>query len=102
MKKNQVATHTPPTMNQVPFMHGLPTNLPQTYTVPYGMTNQQGYQPNYLMTNQHGYQPYYRPQGRQNRGRGGRGRSTHERKYCWTHGLQGHNGRECNSPMQGH
>ena len=33
---------------------------------------------------------------------GGCGYNRRERKYCWTHGLTGHNGRECNSPMQGH
>ena len=36
------------------------------------------------------------------RGRGGRGSQPRERKYCWTHGLCNHNGRECNHPAQGH
>ena len=42
--------------------------------------------------------------GRNFRGRrrGGRGGGTCERKYCWTHGLCAHNGREYRSPMQGH
>ena len=25
-----------------------------------------------------------------------------KRKYCWTNGLCGHNGRECSNPAQGH
>ena len=37
------------------------------------------------------------------RGRGGRGNDNgRERKYCWTHGLCSHNGRECSNPAQGH
>ena len=39
--------------------------------------------------------------GRGRYGRGGRG-NRRERKCCWTHGLQGHSGRECQTPMQGH
>ena len=35
------------------------------------------------------------------RGRGGRGNQS-ELKYCWTHGLCIHNGKECKNPMQGH
>ena len=35
-------------------------------------------------------------------GRGGRGYVPRERKYCWTHGLCSHNGRECRYPAQGH
>ena len=36
------------------------------------------------------------------RSRGGCGENQRELKYCWTHGLCSHNGRECNNPMQGH
>ena len=35
-------------------------------------------------------------------GHGVRGNTPHQRKYCWTHGLTYHNGRECNNQMQGH
>ena len=76
--------------------------------------HQQPYQP---------YQQYYQPQynsynpgfnnrggrgGRFRGGRGGRGYrgngngNGRERKYCWTHGLCSHNGRECSNPAQGH
>ena len=46
--------------------------------------------------------------GRGGHGRGCRGERSRrrgairEKKYCWTHGIIGHNKRECNNPAQGH
>ena len=64
----------------------------------------QGY---YQFPNHSQYNNYYNRGGRGGRGgrgRGGRGgrNSTRERRYCWTHGLAGHNRKECKNPMQGH
>ena len=55
------------------------------------------YQPNYNNFN------YHRGRGGHGRDRrGGRGYVSRERRYCWTHGLCSHNGRECSNPAQGH
>ena len=66
---------------------------------------------------QNQFQPHYQPIqpnfnqnscGRGNRfcggrsGRNGYGNGGRERKYCWTHGLCSHNGREYSNPAQGH
>lgn len=87
---------------QLPFSQAAANHQP--YMVPNTMYQQNGYQ--FQDWNNFNNNNNYRG-GRGGRGRGGRsdrgGRGgRRERKYCWTHGLQGRTGRECHTPMQGH
>ena len=76
---------------------------------PHNVYNQNGFQmqdwANYNNYNNNNYRSRRGGRGRGGRsgrgGRGGRG-GRRKHKYYWTHGLQGHNGSECQAPMQGH
>lgn len=92
---------------QIPFYQA-PYNH-QPYMYPNTMYNQNGFQFQHDWNNNYNNNNNYRGgrsgrgggRGRGRGGRGGRG-GRRERKYCWTHGLGTHNGRECQTPMQGH
>ena len=79
-----------------PYMFQNPYQPQYQYNPQY----QEQYQPNYTI--------FYNCGGRGGRGcggRGGRGSCGYgfcKHKYCWTHGLCSHNGRECSNPTQGH
>ena len=69
------------------------------------MYQQNGYQFQDWNNNNNNYYNNRSGRGRGRSGRnrrGGRGGGRRERKYCWTHGLCAHNGRECQAPAQGH
>ena len=87
-KMNNTQQQTQKQIHQQPYQ-------PLMFQYPY-----QKYQQQY-----NSYNPNFNNRGGRSgrRGRGGRGNDNgRERKYCWTHGLCSHNGRECSNPAQGH
>ena len=111
MNAAQQPSNQQPRMNTPDQQHFHPTPY-QTRPTPYQQhpfyAQANMYQPNSFVQ-PHWNNNFYPPRsgrggrGRSGRGgRGGRGSNQRERKYCWTHGLAGHNGKECNYPSQGH
>ena len=77
---------------------------PQPFFVQPNMHDSNGYQ--YPTWNNNSFRGNRSRRGGRGRrghgGQGGQGKGQREHKYCWTHGIGGHNGRECNYPAQGH
>ena len=98
----QAHQNPPQPTPQIPFTQGQPIQQPfmfQPNKFPQGPYPFQDY--TYQYNNYYNRGGRGGHGGRRRGGRGGRG-GNRERRYCWTHGLQGHNGRECRNPMQGH
>ena len=82
---------------QMPFYQAPYNHQPFMYP---NMYNQHGYQFQQNWNNNNNNRGGRGGRGRGRGGRGGRG-GRRERRYCWTHGLQAHSGRDCQTPMEG-
>ena len=84
-----------------PFAQHSP-QFQQQYMLLHGMSPHNGFQyqdwNNSYLNNHGGRGDCRRGRG----GRGGRGGNQHKWNYCWAHGLDSHNGKECNNPMCGY
>ena len=109
VKKMNVAQQsnqqTQPPMTQPNFTPQYQYGQGQQYYTPYLATNGAFPPQSYQLqdwNNPFGQRGGRGGSGRRRNRRGGRGGGRRKQKYCWTHGLCSHNGKECTTPAQGH